>query len=231
MKKISLVLNNTTFQQFQFCLIQIKLENGDSFANNAQHMENMIDKCQDYRKLLNQFNNNRQRSSNQYKEQLINLLKQFKIQKLKSKVFEQFEELINLINDWISVLQEKEAIYSKFSFYKELENLLSNPKEKIQQLEQEIQIVNYCYNYKVFNKIKYFNQFQECESYFQHLKILEQDNQQSNQDLQNLEQQILKQSKIKLKQKIQKQEGEINFNLIDQSVDVMQLLLILLGQL
>ncbi|CAD8106464.1 unnamed protein product [Paramecium primaurelia] len=204
-------------------MIQIFQEIKDSFAQNPQSILTlMLVVLQKVIELFTEKQNEKMELVQRIINHPIKIIKVVfeQIQELKSKLVEQFAQLINILSNWILNLKQIEGSYSQYSFQEWLENFKPN--------QENISTINKNY----YKKILQINQSSKQKSELDYVEY--------NQDIENLEQQIHLKSLIKIKllikdekQILQEKKQTLSqlINLQSQMLKVIKLLLILLGQL
>ncbi|CAD8133727.1 unnamed protein product [Paramecium pentaurelia] len=146
------------------------------------------------------------------------------INKLKSTIEFQLDEIIGYSGGWIKNLLSIGHEYSQYSFHKELENLISQQLENSidkSLLINEINKVNSFWNVKINEKLEQFSSFkvyQKCQEILQNLnqtiQIKQEENQQQKVSQQNNQQSQLEQ--LNSNQLVS--ESQINLQLIDDNI-------------
>ncbi|CAD8069400.1 unnamed protein product [Paramecium primaurelia] len=146
------------------------------------------------------------------------------INKLKSTIEFQLDEIIGYSGGWIKNLLSVGHEFSQYSFHKELENLISKQLENSidkSLLINEINKVNSFWNVKINEKLEQFSSFkvyQKCQEILQNLNQTIQIKQEENQQQKVSQQNNLQSQLEQLNTNQLVSESQINLQLIDDNI-------------
>ncbi|CAD8162584.1 unnamed protein product [Paramecium octaurelia] len=115
---------------------------------------------------------------------------QLSLVELKSSIIQKLDSLDAITNSWIQNLNNIKSDKAAYSFFEELDKIISYGKEKVSQINKqtifnEIKETNSLWNEKFKNKLKKFTMFKDylkCQVILQDLTLQEQVNLPSNQE-------------------------------------------------
>ncbi|CAD8198835.1 unnamed protein product [Paramecium pentaurelia] len=147
-------------------------------------------------KAVNQMIGDSQKQKREFLETLIDndqkILKQIQLYLvgLRSTIIQELDSLDEITKSWIRHMDKFKSDYSAFSFFEELDKIISYGQEKVIQINKEIifneiKKINSSWSIDCNNQLKKFNQFEDslkCQVSLKDLKIQEQDKPISSQE-------------------------------------------------